>query len=101
MAANPGMSQADALQIATAMAETEPHKTTILNLAQAQAASIASTPDVFQNPLLAGVLTPETVKGLVVYHIMGTRAYTVNMPTTETKFPTLLNGAITAHPALV
>lgn len=100
MAANPGMSQADALQIATAMAETEPHKTTILNLAQAQAASIASTPDVFQNPLLAGVLTPETVKGLVVYHIMGTRANTVNMPTTETKFPTLLNGAITAHPGI-
>jgi len=99
-AANPGISGADALIMATALAETEPHKTTIFNMAKAQAAAIASTPDVFNNPAVAGVLTPTLVKGIVVYHIMGVRAYTVNMPTTQANFPTLLNGAIAAHPGI-
>lgn len=99
-AANPGISDADALVQATALAETEPHKTSIINMATAQAAGLAATPDVFTNPALAGVLTAETVKGLVVYHIMGVRSYTVNMPTTQTNYPTLLNGAIAAHPGI-
>ena len=90
-AANPGISDADALAQATALAETEPHKTSIMNTAVAQATSLAGTPDVFTNPALASVLTAETVKGLIVYHIMGVRSYTVNMPTTPTKYPTLLN----------
>lgn len=99
-AAYPGISDVDALAQATAMAETEPHKTNIYNMAVAQASSIASTPTVFTNPALASVLTPQTVKGLVVYHIMGNRAFSVNFPTTETKYPTLLNGAIASHPGI-
>jgi len=99
-AANPGISDAAALAQATALAETEPYKTNIANMAKNQAAAIASTPDVFQNPALASVLTPQTVKGLVVYHIMGVRVFSVNMPTTETKYPTLLNGAIASHPGI-
>lgn len=99
-AGNPGISEADALTMATTLADSEPHKTNILNGAQAQAAGLAGTPDVFTNPALASVLTAQTVKGLVVYHIMGTRAFSVNLPTTETNFPTLLNGAISNHPGI-
>ena len=69
-------------------------------IAQAQAAALASTPAVFSNPALASVLTPQTVKGLVVYHILGNRAFLVNLPTTAANYPTLLNGAIAAHPGV-
>lgn len=69
-------------------------------LAQAQATALASTPGVFTNPALASVFTPTTVKGLVVYHILGNRAFSVNLPTTAANFPTLLNGAIAAHPGV-
>jgi len=69
-------------------------------IAQAQAASLASTPGVFSNPALASVLTPQTVKGLVVYHILGNRAFSVNLPTTAANYPTLLNGAIASHPGV-
>ncbi len=47
-----------------------------------------------------GTLPITTVKGIVVYHIMGTRAFSNNFPTTVTNYPTLLNGAIPAHPGL-
>ncbi len=69
-------------------------------IAQAQATTLASTPDVFTNPALASVLTPTVVKGMVVYHIMGNRAFSVNLPTTNNNLPTLLNGAIAAHPGI-
>lgn len=69
-------------------------------MAQTQATAIASTPDVFQNPALFSVLTAQTVKGIVVYHLLGVRAYTVNLPTTATNTPTLLNSAVPAHPGV-
>ena len=68
--------------------------------AQAQAAALASTPAVFTNPLLASVLSPTNVKGLVVYHLLGFRDFSVNFPTTATAYPTLLNTAIAAHPGV-
>ena len=46
------------------------------------------------------MLTPTTVKGIVVYHILGNRAFSVNLPTTAANYPTLLNGAIAAHPGV-
>jgi len=58
--------------------------------AAATAAALASTPAVFTNPLLYTTLTPRVVSGLVAYHILGTRAFTVNFPTTATLFPTLI-----------
>lgn len=67
---------------------------------QATAAALASTPGVFSNPLLYSVLTAETVKGIVVYHLLGQRAFCNNLPTTTGFFPTLLNSAIPAHPGL-
>ncbi len=68
--------------------------------ALAQATALASTPAVFSNPNLYPYLTAETVKGIVVYHVLGTRAFTNNLPTTAANFPTLLNGGIPAHPGL-
>ena len=45
-------------------------------------------------------ISTQTVKGIVVYHIMGTRAFANNFPTTAASYPTLLNGAIPAHPGV-
>jgi uncharacterized surface protein with fasciclin (FAS1) repeats len=65
-----------------------------------QATALASTPGVFTNAALASVLTPTAIRGLVVYHLLGVRAFTVNLPTTATNIPTLLNGAIPSHPGV-
>jgi uncharacterized surface protein with fasciclin (FAS1) repeats len=40
------------------------------------------------------------VRGIVVYHVFGSRAFTNNFPTSATLYPTLLNGAIKEHPGL-
>jgi uncharacterized surface protein with fasciclin (FAS1) repeats len=81
-------------------------------IAQGQAAALASTPAVFTNPALASVLTPQTVAGIVVYHLLamktgtkfqGIRTFSVNIPSTETNSFTLLNGASPAfenHPGV-
>lgn len=68
--------------------------------ALAQATALASTPAVFSNPALYPVLTAQVVRGIVAYHVLGQRAFTVNFPTTGTAFPTLLNGAIPSHPGV-
>lgn len=68
--------------------------------AAARATALASSPTVFQNPALYSVLTAQVVKGIVVYHILGKRAFSVNLPTTATFYPTLLNTAIPAHPGV-
>jgi uncharacterized surface protein with fasciclin (FAS1) repeats len=64
---------------------------TLPQTALQMATVLSSTPNVFSNPLLYGVLSKKTVKGILAYHILGKRAYTNNMPTTATAFPTLLN----------
>jgi uncharacterized surface protein with fasciclin (FAS1) repeats len=68
--------------------------------ALAQATALASTPAVFSNPALYPVLTAQLVRGIVAYHVLGQRAFTVNFPTTGASFPTLLNGAIPSHPGV-
>ena len=70
------------------------------SIAVAQATLLASTPAVFSNPALFSVLTAQTVKGIIVYHILGYRAFTNNFPVTTTYYPTLLNGAISIHPGV-
>ena len=47
-----------------------------------------------------GSLPITTVKGIVVYHVLGRRAFSVNLPTTATSTPTLLNGAVPTHPGV-
>lgn len=74
-------------------------------IAQGQATALSASPTVFSNPALFSALTAQTVKGLLVYHILGTtipgiRVFTVNIPTTATPVKTLLNQVITAHPGV-
>jgi uncharacterized surface protein with fasciclin (FAS1) repeats len=52
------------------------------------AQSLASTPAVFSNPALYGVLTAQVVQGIVVYHLLGARAFSVNLPAGSTSVPT-------------
>jgi len=66
---------------------------------------LASTPDVFSNPALYGALSAQTVKGIVVYHVLGTsipgiRVFSVNLPTAATAMKTLLNSVVAVHPGL-
>jgi uncharacterized surface protein with fasciclin (FAS1) repeats len=74
-------------------------------IALTQASGLAATPDVFTNPALYGALTAQLVKGIVVYHILGTtipgiRVFSVNLPTTATQVKTLLNQAVSVHPGV-
>lgn len=69
--------------------------------APAQTTALSSSPTVFQNPMLFPYFSAQTVKGIVVYHMLfGSRAFTPNIPATATAVPTMLNSAIPAHPGL-
>ena len=52
------------------------------------------------SPAVFSALPVNTVRGMVAYHIMGVRAFSVNMPTTPTFLPTLLNTSIPSHPGV-
>lgn len=45
-------------------------------------------------------INTQTVKGIVVYHMLGNRAFLNNFPTTATSYPTLLNSAVPTHPGV-
>ncbi len=66
---------------------------------QTQAATTVNTlgTSIFSTPSLYGSLTAQTVKGIVVYHIFGKRAYASNVPAVAINIPTLLNTAIPTH----
>ncbi|MBS1497379.1 MAG: fasciclin domain-containing protein [Bacteroidetes bacterium] len=68
--------------------------------APAQTTALVSSPTVFQNPALFPFLPASSVKGILVSHILGKRAYTNNFPITATNVPTLLNSAIPSHPGV-
>lgn len=60
-----------------------------------------NAPDaVFIGFLGSNNVTTQLVKGIVVYHILGNRAFTNNFPTTATAYPTLLNSAVPTHPGV-
>ena len=69
-------------------------------IAQTQAAGLASTPAVFTDPALSPVLTPTVVRGLVAYHLLGNRRFTVNIPATATNIATLAHGVVPTLPLL-
>ena len=77
--------------------------------AAAQAAALASTPDVFFNPALASVLTPATMEGIVAYHLLaepydttfqGIRVFSNNIPSTEVNSYTFVNNGLSIHPGV-
>jgi len=59
-------------------------------------------PDATYITFLGGAsVTTTSVKGIVVYHILGSgRAFLNNFPVVATAYPTLLNGGIPAHPGV-
>jgi hypothetical protein len=61
-------------------------------------AAVAAGP----NFLLSNNVTTTLVRGIVAYHIMGVRVFNCNMPSASLGglYPTLINGAIPAHPGL-
>lgn len=42
----------------------------------------------------------QTVRGIVVYHLLGSRAFSVSLPAGPAFVPTLLNGAVANHPGV-
>lgn len=52
------------------------------------------------DPTSFSLLPVETVKGIVVYHILGKRAFTNNIFTDPISVTTLLNSAVPAHPGV-
>lgn len=46
-------------------------------------------------------LPVNTVRGLIAYHVLTSRAFSVNMPTTPTLKPTFLNTQVQAHPGVL
>ena len=84
-----------------------------INFGLANLTVFAPTNEAFK-PVLAAMLPPgtpiseavfaampvETVRGIVAYHMLGQRAYSVNLPSAATNIPTLLNGAVPNHPGV-
>jgi uncharacterized surface protein with fasciclin (FAS1) repeats len=80
--------------------------------AAAEAGALSSSPTVFSNPALYSVLTAQTVRGIVAYHILAVpsegsyapldRVFSVNFPTTAGSFvTTLVNGSYPTHPGIM
>jgi uncharacterized surface protein with fasciclin (FAS1) repeats len=53
-----------------------------------------------QSEAVFGGLPVNLVRGLVAYHLLNSRAFSVNMPTASTLIPTLLNSGIPTHPGV-
>jgi hypothetical protein len=72
-----------------------------LNLLSGGALGTAAADAVYIGFMNANV-PPASIKGIVVYHLLGQgRTFLNNFPTTATAYPTLLNGAIPAHPGVI
>ena len=79
--------------------------------AAAEAQALSSSPDVFSNPMLFGVLTAADVQGIVVYHLLATdqgqgfqpniRAFSVNFSATPAFYTTLVNRVYATHPGIL
>lgn len=54
------------------------------------ATALASSPTVFSNPALYGALTAQVVRGVVAFHMLGSRAFSVNLPLTTSTIQTLV-----------
>jgi uncharacterized surface protein with fasciclin (FAS1) repeats len=52
------------------------------------------------SPAVIGALPVTLVRGLIAYHLLTVRAFSVNMPTTATFFRTALNSGVPNHPGV-
>lgn len=97
----PGALQAALLNIGANLTVFAPDTTAFKNTLSVL--SGGQIPTAASNATFAGFLASlpiATVKGIVVYHLLPKRAFSVNLPTTATSVPTLLNGAVPTHPGV-
>lgn len=78
-----------------------------------QATTLSSSPSVFSNPMLYGVLPAASVQGILAYHFLATynaadtayepniRVFSNNFPTTATPYLTLVNNGFSTHPGVM
>lgn len=52
------------------------------------------------SPIVFNFLPVTTARALIAYHLLPVRAFSVNMPTTASLKPTLLNSAVPVHPGV-
>lgn len=83
----------------TVFAPTNTAVKAFINAASGGAVPLAA-PDAVFFGFIANLLPATSAQGIVLYHILGVRAFSVNFPTTATFFPTLLNGGIPTHPGV-
>lgn len=81
--------------------------------AAGQATALSSSPAVFSNPLLYGVLTAAMVRGIIAYHFFATpnpktsafepniRVFSVNFSATPSFVTTLVNSSFASHPGIM
>lgn len=76
----------------------------LATLGQAQGIVIAQGPGIFSNPAYNELLPNQLVRGIVAYHILGSRAFACNMgnaaTTDTTRAATLVTGQIPYQPIL-
>lgn len=85
-------------------------------IAAAQATALSSSPGVFNQPLLYGVLTAATIRGILAYHLLATpnavsgayepnvRVFSVNFPpasATPYFVKTMVNSSFGPHPGIM
>lgn len=89
--------------------------TTVVGLdamtAAGQATALSASPDVFSNPMLYGVLTAATVRGILAYHLLASnkgagfqpniRVFANNFAKTPTFYQTLVNSSVAVHPGIM
>ena len=83
----------------TVFAPTNTAMKTLINALSGGLIPLAA-PDAVFIAFINNFVPVQTARGIVVYHIMPYRAFSVNFTTTATFFPTLLNQAIPLHPGV-
>lgn len=83
----------------TVFAPTNTAMKTLINQLSGGMVPLAAPDQVFID-FINNFIPVQTARGIVVYHILGTRAFAANLPTTPTFIPTLLNGAVPTHPGV-
>jgi hypothetical protein len=84
----------------TVFAPTNTAVKAFINAASGGAVPLTA-PDAVFFGFISTSLSATSAQGIVLYHILGTRAFSVNFPATATLFPTLLNGGIPTHPGVM
>jgi uncharacterized surface protein with fasciclin (FAS1) repeats len=87
---------------ATAMAAAATATTAANANAPTATTTLVGTPAVFSNPALFGALPAASVKGIVLYHVLGQRAFSVNFAAAPAvvNYPTLVTTSIPSRPQL-